>query len=385
MDHTEQWLVGLATFVAVPALLWITGSLISRTKHGWEALFAYVTGAKNRLSLSRAQAFAWTLVIFGSFAAAMAIHRDVKVGTPEQMKKAAEAETAYESVTDQLQLDLIKKRAIAAQAESAAGGRDAPQVKEAEEAVRQAQAALDQAMAIKLSINPYNWVTIPATLLALAGIAISSGVFSTVISVVSGESKESELDAIEFSEVVPPPPPGTPLLAGQIAATDKLAPCAGQQVMTIKGKHFGEKGKVRLINAWRSEVAFDAALDWQDTQIIIRVPPPQRGAWKTLIIDTPNGKLCYELRDGMQLGREKAYYELADLFREDKDPTKYDLMKFQMFGWTVIAIAIYIWLFLQALSPTLASLPVVPESIVLLTGLSQAGYLGGKAVTNMGK
>jgi hypothetical protein len=59
-------------------------------------------------------------------------------------------------------------------------------------------------------------------------------------------------------------------------------------------------------------------------------------------------------------------------------------MKFQMFGWTIIAIVIYVYLFLADLRPSLESLPVVPASIVILTGLSQSGYLTGKAVSSMG-
>ena len=60
-----------------------------------------------------------------------------------------------------------------------------------------------------------------------------------------------------------------------------------------------------------------------------------------------------------------------------------DLMKFQMFGWTIIAIFIYSWLFLSNLGSETASLPLVPQSIVILTGLSQAGYLGGKGVSSI--
>jgi len=60
-------------------------------------------------------------------------------------------------------------------------------------------------------------------------------------------------------------------------------------------------------------------------------------------------------------------------------------MKFQMFGWTLIAILIYGYLFLSSISASMTELPTVPESIVVLTGLSQGGYLAGKAVSNMNK
>ena len=84
------------------------------------------------------------------------------------------------------------------------------------------------------------------------------------------------------------------------------------------------------------------------------------------------------------MGLPKIYYEFSDLFRDDKNPSGFDLMKFQMFGWTLIAIVIYVYLFLADLHPTIESLPVVPASIVILTGLSQSGYLTGKAVSSMG-
>jgi hypothetical protein len=80
------------------------------------------------------------------------------------------------------------------------------------------------------------------------------------------------------------------------------------------------------------------------------------------------------------LGLPKFVYDLADLFRDDKNPAIFSLMKFQMFGWTVVAIGIYSWIFLTNLSPHISALPTVDQSIVLLTGLSQAGYLAGKAI-----
>jgi hypothetical protein len=110
-------------------------------------------------------------------------------------------------------------------------------------------------------------------------------------------------------------------------------------------------------------------------------------SYQTITVDTANGKLSYKLTGktpGLVLGLSKLNYELSDLFRDDRNPDTLDLMKFQMFGWTVVAVGIYIYLFLADFRPDLASLPVVPASIVALTGLSQGGYLSGKAVSNMG-
>lgn len=85
----------------------------------------------------------------------------------------------------------------------------------------------------------------------------------------------------------------------------------------------------------------------------------------------------------LTLGIPVYYYEFSDLFRDDKNPSGMDLQKFQMFGWTIVAIFIYSWLFLSNLNDHIGSLPLVPESIVILTGLSQAGYLAGKGVSNI--
>ena len=57
-------------------------------------------------------------------------------------------------------------------------------------------------------------------------------------------------------------------------------------------------------------------------------------------------------------------------------------MKFQMFGWTLVALAIYLVLFVHNLDPHTATLPMVDSSIVVLTGVSQTGYLSGKAIAN---
>ena len=72
---------------------------------------------------------------------------------------------------------------------------------------------------------------------------------------------------------------------------------------------------------------------------------------------------------------------MVDLFRDDKSPDNLDLMKFQMFGWTVIAIVFYSYLFLRQIVPTLTALPEVPNGIVILTGLSQSGYLAAKGIS----
>ena len=66
--------LGFLVFFLVPILLWLFVAAIVKRKGFKERAFALIAGSDNRLSLSRLQAFGWTLVIFGSFAAAMTIH-----------------------------------------------------------------------------------------------------------------------------------------------------------------------------------------------------------------------------------------------------------------------------------------------------------------------
>ena len=406
-------LLGFLVFFLVPILLWLFVAAIVKRKGFKERAFALIAGSDNRLSLSRLQAFGWTLVIFGSFAAAMTIHTTIKAGIPADIANAqaqvkpatdkaeslkpnvattaatakaandayAAAETAYkEAETKKASLpatasDETKQKAQqevdVAKADLAAKTQTRDT---ADKAAKEAQAAADKAdqdakKAVDLA-KSYQWVDIPAALLALAGIAIGSGVFSSLISAVNSEDKTACVTSL-----------------GSIPQADLKAHFPDAQAATnpnalsIIGKELGSNGAVRLdkdrvpILLWKSD----------GTQIIVDVHDGVE--YKTLIVDTGNGKLCYELEGktpGLVLGLPKISYEWSDLFRDDKNPSGLDLMKFQMFGWTVIAIFIYIYLFLADLRPTLESLPIVPQAIVILTGLSQTGYLAGKGVSNVG-
>jgi hypothetical protein len=211
---------------------------------------------------------------------------------------------------------------------------------------------------------PY-WVDIPAALLLLAGIAIGSGVFSSVIAANTGEEKTACVTSIASNTIINQP--------------------GGDSINTliITGKDLGSRGRVRFgriaatIREWKSD----------GTGIHVNVPPQLDSLDKRpLVVDTSNGKLAYELHGtpaSMTLGQPTSYYEFVDLFRDDKHPDNLDLMKFQMFGWTVIAIVIYSFLFLRKLDPLLTALPVVPNGIVILTGVSQSGYLAAKGASSV--
>lgn len=270
---------GWVLFFAVPAVLWLIGTAAAKRKGLNSPLLAFIGGSDSRLSLSRLQAFLWTLVIFGAFAAAMAVSTEV---------------------------------------------------------------------------STEKWIEIPTELLQLAGIAITSGVLSSLISRVSGEEKS--------------------------AVVTGLARDPSDASWTIRGKNLGDNGSVRF---GRVKVAID---EWTNQKI--RVVLPKEVSQGPLIVDTAKGKVCHIIRGTRRrfiLGEPRIYYEFVDLFRNDKSPRGLDVMKFQMFGWTLVAIVLYVIFFLGNLEAAMTKLPVVDRSIVILTGLSQVGYLADKGVSTIGK
>jgi hypothetical protein len=350
IDTKYGWLI----FFGVPLLLWLIGAGAAFKKAKNSPFFAYIAGSDHRLSLSRLQAFLWTLTIFGAFAAATAVH--IFPSQADADKAKAAAQTAAQRA------DAAKKILD----QTPAG---APERTERQNALDKAQA--DQQAAQKI-VDESSWVNIPAALLALAGIAIGSGVFSSLIAASNSEDKTACVMSLQ-SDPIPDPAGGSPPLV--------------INTLLINGQNLGDRGRVRFgrimaaIRNWKSD----------GTQIQIDVPAQLLSVtdlkkWGPLVVDTPNGKLAYELAGSptdLILGAATSYYEFVDLFRDDKSPDNLDLMKFQMFGWTVVAVVIYVYLFLNRLSTDLTALPTVPEGIVILTGLSQAGYLAGKGAANV--
>lgn len=410
----QRW-IGLLLFFGLPIFLWAVGTVAVKRRGVGARIVAFIAGSDNRLSLSRLQAFLWTLVIFGSFAAAMTIHTKISPITTQESKdrvekakaeagRAAEALTAAdtrvneyrkkaeEAARAKAEADIkagdAKSKAeaspgntelatasndAATRAKDAAAGLTlaeklaAQSVTEAE-AARKAKAAADTAAAV----SGNDWVKIPPELLALAGIAIGAGVFSSLISAVKSEDKTACVTSVQFINC-------------SDYKQNKVGPWNGANAspycLVINGRDMAKDGQVRL-NSTPAAIE-----DWKDdgTRIIVNIPDKLPND-PTLIVDTGNGKLCYKLAGtvtNVTLGAAVSYYEFADLFRDDKNPRVMDLMKFQMFGWTLVAIVIYAWLFLSNLHDHIETLPRVDQSIVILTGLSQGGYLTGKAVTNI--
>jgi len=87
IDIKYGWLV----FFGVPLLLWLIGAGAAFKKARNSPFFAYIAGSDHRLSLSRLQAFLWTLTIFGAFSAATAVHIFPFQADADKAKAAAQA------------------------------------------------------------------------------------------------------------------------------------------------------------------------------------------------------------------------------------------------------------------------------------------------------
>ena len=543
-----NWL-GILLFFVVPVLLWAAFIFAIKFSGTRVRPFGLLIGSDNRLSLSRAQALAWTLVIFGSWICATVIHRKINADHAPTDKAAADSSkaVAQKAVTDAK----AKQQVAADQASKAARERDhfakkedagatvydaalkaadreitaakqavadatvewtaretelksAPADKKKEIARDDAKTKLDQAMARQKSaedsgksidegrakaqaaleasasnskrdkedaeadlqiaestlqgLTDYDWVQIPAALLALAAIAIGSGVFSSLIAAVNSEESSASIAGIQSADLnvylqarreqpdlkqsvvktildrtrqIPDVDAATKAATAarnqadldQTAATNarkaadaapadaalqdrakeaeataqksKAAAQAAVQtrdeaelrakgvpsVLVISGAGMKKAGTVRF------KRTFATIREWSDDGTVVIADIPAKAAGP-LVVDTGNGKLSYGLEGQtakFSLGQPAFQFDASDFFREDKNPAHFDLMKFQMFGWTAIAILVYGWLFLTDLNDHIASLPTVDQTIVMLTGLSQAGYLTAKGISNVNK
>jgi len=137
-----------------------------------------------------------------------------------------------------------------------------------------------------LEASRYEWVIIPAGLLALPGIAVGSGVFSSFISASNSEDKTAcvtrlaSKDRINRELVVKP---------NEIAILNALPPAtAGPPFsLVIYGQQFGTGGRVRF-NGRSAPIIF-----WSEELIAVDVPLGT--SVQPLVVETPNGKVSYQL------------------------------------------------------------------------------------------
>src|SRR5258708_7492406 len=148
------WLI-----VIVPLLLWALFSLLTRE---WrrKRIFGLIAGADNRLSLSRLQAFVWTMVIFGTYSAAMWLH-PVRVGSDQK----AAAHTLYDRA--------VAQEKVIREKWEKADPKERPKIEP------ELQSASDTVRTVKVLVASYGWVRIPGPLLMLAGISLATGVFAS--------------------------------------------------------------------------------------------------------------------------------------------------------------------------------------------------------------
>jgi hypothetical protein len=435
-----MWRIGsYVVFFVVPFLFWwvLTRVLQRGRARTWSAV---VTGNDGRLSLSRLQAFAWTLIILGSFCAAMTVRPwpvladKTEIAARETALKEAKtkldaAAVAVESATAEMltaSANLIAPRRLRDEAQAAKmladtnakaaaedakvaaeKARTAPPANEvaATDALKTAEAkattaevaatAATNVLAIRQKalsdvalkaqehedkvktliamreavgkqhdtartrFRRTHWVRIPLELLALAGISLATGVFAAAISASGSTNAPPAVTSVERMAAPDTLPPGWP--AGL------------KNVVEITGTSFGTSGDVRL------NQNYVRWLSWGEAKIVIE--PADK--YETLTVDTPNGKVSHKLAAGPKLGEPVVIHESADLFREDNNPRIFSMTKFQMFAWTVVAIVFYVCVLFSNLNADIDTLPVVDATLVLLTGLSVGGYLGGKAASNM--
>jgi hypothetical protein len=114
-------------------------------------------------------------------------------------------------------------------------------------------------------------------------------------------------------------------------------------------------------------------------------------------ISTPLSSYKYDTTLAQKPPCEEEITPVSDMLMESGKPA---LFRYQMFLWTLIGIAIYLLLFFSVAITTITdvekfencksncgsdplagfSLPNIDPSLVILTGLSQGGYLSGKLV-----
>lgn len=79
----------------------------------------------------------------------------------------------------------------------------------------------------------------------------------------------------------------------------------------------------------------------------------------------------------------KKYASLADIFEGDEvaDAHTFDLAKVQMFFFTLAGAVVYVGqVYAGLVKGNLTALPNLPQELIILMGMSHAGYIGGKAV-----
>lgn len=213
----------------------------------------------------------------------MAVHKPFGTQAEAEQAKAA-AQAAQQEV------DAAQKARDQANA-------NADQRKTADDALGKAKDALKEAQQkAETAAKNAQWVNIPAALLALAGIAIGSGVFSSLIAASNSEDKTACVTSVESKQIIDPP--------------DDSDNALTINTLIIKGQNLGDRGRVRFgrISAHIRDWSSDGTQIQVDVPTHLPEPTRRQNFYGPLVVDTPNGKLAYELgstRNNFQTGAER--------------------------------------------------------------------------------
>lgn len=480
---------GIWVFFGVPAVFMIILAVAAKSGNRKGSLFKVVVGSDNRLSLSRVQAFAWTMVIVASWVAAMAVHfplrSDHAGGVLTKAEEEAKALDRKALAEADLKLSRLKMKPVdqdlqrKATADQVAFERAVRADREAHteatkqevdrtkgEANKSAKALEDFKLALAAQIREAetalevaqdklraDWVQIPGELLALAGIAIVAGIFSSLLAADNSEAVSASVSNVEtvrrslvvkalersltdnrpIPQLIQVIKEELPTLAqAQTAQADaeralKTAQDAAQSARNAlaanpKDASLIAGAKLLIDSVETAQSTFDSRTKelemlvdervcllfsgvglkkqgivtlngkfariqfWSEDGTTVIVDSDSQTPAK-FSIDTAAGKIIRKFSvagNDIGLGENIEKIDFGDLLRDDKNPERFDLTKFQMFAWTIVAIGIYTFLFLKDLNPNMTTLPVVDQTIVILTGLTSGGYLAGKRVAAPG-
>jgi hypothetical protein len=90
-------------------------------------------------------------------------------------------------------------------------------------------------------------------------------------------------------------------------------------------------------------------------------------------------KTLKEVRDDR---KKLAPASLKDLLTSEENPKHYSLAKLQMLSWTIVSLAIFIYVVFQNISSQTPTLPDVGPTILTLMGISHGAYLVNKSTDN---
>ncbi len=225
--YPNPYFWGALLFFLVPVVIWLIGTIFIKRPKISDKLLAFIAGGDNRLSLSRLQAFMWTLTIFGSFVAAMAIHTKITPLLEADQTRAKNDAQLLSDMKDSYKVSYDE--AIAAFKQSG----DKTKLDAAKDnyykVVQETDAAANAADS--------GWVRIPPALLLLAGIAIGSGIFSSLISALNDEEKTACVTSIEHL---------SPNDFNDPAKYAETVDSQSAELLRITGIDMGGVGKVRF-------------------------------------------------------------------------------------------------------------------------------------------